>query len=489
MPKHLNHTPTRLQRMPRHLLGCVAALALVACAVPSEKVAPAAPDLPTAWTAQGIAMQPDAAWWRSFGDAELNGLVEEALKRNNDIARALARVAQARAQLGIAEANRSPQLGIQAEAARVRLSRAAGAVPAGAPATANQFGVGLQASYEVDLWSRYAKAADAARADLAAVQADRAAVQITVAAEVARLYFTLAALDARIDIQRRALERQREALKLQTRRAEAGVISGYELRQLQAEIAALEAELPPLTQQREQLQTALALLTGRGAREVMEVAIKPGVSTVPADIVVPAGLPSELLLRRPDLVRAQYQLAAANARVDVARTAAYPSIALTASLGSASSKLSDLFSGPSFVWSVGAAVAQTLFDGGRREAQTEAARATRQLALVDWQASLAQAFGDVRDALQAQAGNRASAQAQRERIVALERVLSLARARLRNGVSSQLEVLDAERSLLTAQSALVMAEQGQRTALVDLYKALGGGWQEEKLQAAQSAPQ
>jgi multidrug efflux system outer membrane protein len=163
--------------------------------------------------------------------------------------------------------------------------------------------------------------------------------------------------------------------------------------------------------------------------------------------------------------------------VDVARTAAYPSISLTASLGSSSTKLSDLFSGPAFVWSVGAAVAQTLFDGGRREAQTEAARAARQLALADWQASLAQAFGDVRDALQAQTGTRASAMAQRERIAALERVLALARSRLRNGVSSQLEVLDAERSLLAAQSALVIAEQGQRTALVDLYKALGGGWQ------------
>lgn len=468
--------------MPKNfLLSMVAVLALAACATKpdssSNAAANTAADLPATWAAQGQAVQPDAAWWRSFGDAELNSLVEEALKRNTDIARALARVAQARAQVGIANADRSPQLGLQAEAARVRLSRAAGAVPAGVSATQSQFGLGLQAAYEVDLWSRYATAAQAARADLAAAQADRAAVQVTVAADVARLYFALGALDARTAIQRRALERQGESLRLQTRREQAGVISGYELRQLDAEIAALQAELPSLTQQREQLQTALALLAWRGAREVMDVAITPGTASVPAEIVVPAGLPSELLLRRPDLVRAQHRLAAADARVEVARTAAYPSIALTASLGSASSKLSDLFSGPAFVWSVGAAVAQTLFDGGRREAQTDAARAQRQLALAEWQASLAQAFGDVRDALQAQTGTRASAQAQRERIAALERVLGLARSRLRNGVASQLEVLDAERSLLTAQSALVIAEQGQRTALVDLYKSLGGGWQ------------
>lgn len=474
MPNHVTKQLTKHSR--KHWLSVVAALALAACASKPESVTDTAPDLPAAWTAPGVAVQLDTAWWRSFGDAELNSLVEEALKRNTDIARALARVAQARAQVGIANSDRSPQLGLQAEAARVRLSRAAGAVPAGVSATNSQFGLGLQAAYEIDLWSRYATAAQAARSDLGAAQADRAAVQVTVAADVARLYFALGALDARTAIQRRTLERQRESLRLQGRREQAGVISGYELRQLEAEIAALEAELPPLTQQREQLQTALALLAGRGAREVMDVAIKPGISSVPAEVLVPAGLPSELLLRRPDLVRAQYRLAAADARVEVARTAAYPSIALTASLGSASSKLSDLFSGPAFVWSVGAAVAQTLFDGGRREAQTDAARAARQLALVEWQASLAQAFGDVRDALQAQAGTRASAQAQRDRIAALERVLSLARSRLRNGVASQLEVLDAERSLLTAQSALVLAEQGQRTALVDLYKSLGGGW-------------
>lgn len=463
-----------------------AALMLAACAVPQETRAPVVPELPAAWTMQGIATQPDAAWWRNFGDAELNGLVEEALERNHDIARALARVAQARAQVGITDADRSPQLGVQAEAARVRLSRAAGAVPAGVNATGSQYGLGLQAAYEIDLWSRYAKSSDAARADLVAAEADRAAVQVTVAADVARFYFALSALDARIAIQRRTLDRQRDALRLQSRRSEAGLISGFELRQLQAEIAALEAELPPLAQQREQLQTALALLAGHGAREVMEVAITPGTSTVPGDIVVPAGLPSELLLRRPDLVRAQYRLAAADTRVDVARTAAYPSIALTASLGSSSARLSDMFSGPSFIWSIGASLAQTLIDGGRREAQTDAARAARQLAVADWQASVAQAFGDVRDALQAQAGTRASAQAQRERIAALERVLTLSRSRLRNGVASQLEVLDAERALLAAQSALVMAEQGQRAALVDLYKALGGGWQAQQEEASQA---
>ena len=465
----------------RFAISVVALAALAACSMAPDLAEKPTAELPAAWSAAGTAVQPAADWWRAFNDAELDRLVQEALERNADIARALARVAQARAQLGAAEADRAPQLGLEAGAGRARLSRAAGEVPAGVPATGSQYSVGLQASYEIDLWARYAKAADAARADLAAAQADRAAVRITVAAEVARLYFTLGALDARLAILRTTIERQGEVLKLQTRRREAGVLSGFELRQLEAEIAAVQAELPVLVQQREQVQTAIALIAGRSPKQVMETTVTAAPVAAPAEVQVPAGLPSELLLRRPDLVRAQQRLAAADARVDVARTAAYPSVALTGTLGSTSAKFSDLFSGPAFVWSIGASVAQSLFDGGRRAAQTDAARAARQAALADWQGSVAQAFGEVRDALNAQTGSRASAQAQRQRIAALERVLELARMRLRGGIATQLEVLDAERSLLNAQQALVLSEQNQRTALVDLYKALGGGWSPEEV--------
>jgi multidrug efflux system outer membrane protein len=454
-----------------------AALVLAGCSTTPLPLETKTQDLPAAWPAQGAAAATNPDWWNNLGDPRLGPLVDEALRANADIRAALQRVAQARAQVGITDADRGLQLGLEASAARSRLSQSAGQVPAGVSPIGTGLGVGLQVAYEVDLWGRYAQSTRAARSDLAATEADRAAIQLTVAAETARLYFALVALEAQADISRRAIVQQREALGLQQRRAQAGVISDFELKQIQAEIATLEADLPALEQQRDRTQTALAVLLGRSPREIFTARIAPGTPPQPGATIVPAGLPSELLLRRPDLVRAQYQLAAADARVDVARTAGYPSLSLTGSVGSVSPRLSDLFSGPAFVWSIGGAVAQSILDGGRRQSQTDFARASRELALVQWETSVARAFGEVKDAINGQAQSAASARAQRDRMAALQQVRELARLRFDNGIASQIDLLDADRQLLAAQSALVGAEQAQRNAVVDLYRALGGGWQ------------
>jgi multidrug efflux system outer membrane protein len=220
----------------------------------------------------------------------------------------------------------------------------------------------------------------------------------------------------------------------------------------------------------------LLVLLGRSPRAVFADTLVSGTPALPPMAGLPSTMPSELLLRRPDLVRAQQRLAAAQARVEVARKAGWPSVNLAAGVGTEGARLSDLFSGPAFVWSLGASAAQTLFDSGRREAATDAARARQQQAVADWESALAQAFREVRDALSAQAAGEASARAQGERVAAQERVLALARLRFTNGVASQLDVLDAQRALQAARSALVAAEQARRNARIDLYKALGGGW-------------
>lgn len=471
-------TPPRaapILRPLRPLAASVLLGLLAACAAVPEP--PALPPLPASWGVAGESARVNADWWKSFGDERLSGLIDEALRHNADMARALARVAEARALARVIDADRYPQLGIEAGATRARQSAATGLIPPGIPLLRTTDRVGLQAGYELDLWGRYANASAAGRADLAASQAEQASVQISVAAETARQYFALLALQAQLDTARRNVADQRGALRLQQLRADAGVISEFELRQLQAELAALEASLPTLVQQREQAETALALLLGRSPKEVFESALVfEAPKQVPATLV-PAGLPSELLLRRPDLVRAQQRLAAADARIEVARSAAFPSLSLTGALGSESARLSDLFSGPAFVWQIGASVALGLFDGGRRSANTEAAQARRDQALADWQAALAQAFGEVRNALSAQAGSQAALVAQRERLAAQQRVLELAELRFANGIASQLDVLDARRSLYAAQSAYLGAEQARRNAAVDLFRALGGGWQ------------
>ena len=457
------HLPTAL----------LVALVLAGCATAPSPDAPAGPDLPAAWGPSSPAQMQDG--WQAFGDARLNALIDEALKANADVARSLARVAEARAQAGVTDADRGPQLGLQAGATRSRGSVATGAAPAGAPVS-TRLTAGLQASYELDLWGRLAQASSAARADWRASEADLASVRLTVASEVARQYIALVSLDAQRTLTRDTLVQQREALGLQRRRAEAGVISDFELRQLEGEIANLEASLPDLDLQRERTQSALLVLLGRSPRAVFVDTLVSGTPALPPMAGLPSTLPSELLLRRPDLVRAQQRLAAAQARVEVARKAGWPSVNLAAGVGTEGARLSDLFSGPAFVWSLGASAAQTLFDSGRREAATDAARARQQQAVADWEAALAQAFREVRDALSAQAAGEASARAQGERVAAQERVLALARLRFTNGVASQLDVLDAQRALQAARSALVAAEQARRNARIDLYKALGGGW-------------
>ncbi|MCC7485002.1 MAG: efflux transporter outer membrane subunit [Burkholderiales bacterium] len=468
--------------MPRaRLLLAVIPAALVAgCTLGPEYQRPAA-ELPAAW--QGAAPAGLRAtgerWWTLYGDPALERLVEEALAHNQDLALAVARVDEARALARVADSQRMPAVDAAFDRDRSRRSeRTSMPFPPGTPIESNNYRAQLNVTYEVDLWGRLRSASDAARADLLASEAARETVRIALVNETVRGYFALLALDAQVAATGRSLGLRSEVLKLQRVRANAGLINDFNLRQLEAEVAAAQAQLPALEGNRTAAEAALAVLAGRSPRGVMEGAIaRRAGEGEPQPPVVPEGLPSDLLLRRPDVVQAEQQLIAANARIQEARAALFPRIGLTGLLGSESAALGELFSGPARIWTLAFALAQPIFQGGRLFAEVEVVKARERQALAQYQKSLQEAFREVRTALSTQQRAREVYDAETARGIALTDALRLARIRYQNGLISQLDVIDAERNLLDSDLNRADALRAQRAAVADLVKALGGGWQ------------
>lgn len=455
--------------------------ALAACANLAPDYSRPAQELPAGWTdapADGSKAQ-SGDWWKVYEDPVLDRLVSEALARNANVALAAARVEEARAVLGVAAADQQPQVSASAERRRTQFSqRAPLPVPPGTSTRANDTRVSLDVSYEIDLWGRLRNATAAARADLLATEAAAETVRVTLTADVAQGYFALRSLDGQLAAQRRAVASRTESLAMQRRRFEVGDISEFEYRQLDAELAAERAQVPVIEQQRAQQENALAVLLGRSPKAIYEGALDAGSDPEErtAAIMVPAGLPSDLLLRRPDLVQAEQGLIAANARIGVARAAYFPTISLTGYLGSESVALSDLFTGPAGIGQAAIALGQPIYAGGRLDAQVKAANARERQALAQYQLAVQNAFREVRDALVAQVKARQRLDAERDRAAALTIALRFARLRYENGLTSQLEVLDAERNLLAAEQNRIDALRAQRAAIADLFKALGGVW-------------
>jgi multidrug efflux system outer membrane protein len=449
-------------------------LLLAACATPVKYERPPA-ELPAAWKASAPRFAHDGRWWRIYEDPLLDEIVQEALAHNADLVIAAARVDEARAILGETRSGLYPQVDAQGSASRQRLSQETATSFPGMPREFSSYRATVNVSYELDLFGRLRSGVAAARAELEASEASRDAVRLALAAQVAKSYYALRSFEQQVLLTRETVRLREEALGLQRKRRDAGVISEFELRQLEAEAAAVRAQLPPLEREREREEAALAVLLGRTPAEVFEARIetaKTGEQLTPP--VVPSGMPSELLLRRPDLVAAERSLAAANARVAVARSELFPSIALTAALGAESDSLSNLFTGGAGLWTVAAALTQPIFAGGRIEARREAAEARERAALAQYLQSIRAAFGEVRTALAAQARARESYDAESARAEALEETLRLARLRYQAGVASQLDVIDAERQLLAASVARIEALRAQRAAVADLFRALGG---------------
>jgi len=450
-------------------------LLLAACAAVPRPERPAV-ELPQAWKESAPPFAQDGRWWRIYEDRDLEKMVDEALAGNSDLVVAAARVDEARGVLGEARSFLLPRVDAQGSASRQRNSNRSATSFPGVPLEYSDYRAGLQLSYEVDLFGRLRAGAQAARAELAASEASRDAVRLALAAEVAKSYYALRSFEQQVNLTKQTLGLREEALGLQRKRRNAGVIGDYELRQLEAEAAAARAQLPGLEQSREREEVALQVLLGRTPKQVYETGIARNEAQEEKLLaaVVPAGMPSELLLRRPDLIEAEQRLAAANARVAVARAEMFPSISLTGLLGSESASLSNLFSGPAILWQLGAAVTQPIFSGGRTEARTAQAQARERALIAQYQQAVRVAFSEVRNALVAQTRARETYEAQTERANALAETLRLARLRYASGIASQLEVMDAERGLLAARAARIDALRAHRAAVADLFRALGG---------------
>lgn len=434
-------------------------------------------ETPEAWPglpANAVAFD-QAEWWTVYGDPALDQLMQEALEHNDDIALATARIEEATAQFTVVDVDRDPTVTGTFTPSFTRNTKV-GPFPVFRLNSRDNV-ARINASYELDLWGKLRGASAAARADLLASEAARDTVRNTLTAQVAQSYFALLALDAQMATTLRTQETRKASLKLQKLRMEGGVSSEFEVRQVEADLAAVEAQIPALERDRRQQLNALAVLLGRSPRAMVEDGIERGVPAAPVEPVVPAGLPSELLLRRPDLREAEQKLIAANGRIGVARAAFYPSISLTGYLGAESRSLSDLFGGPARIFFFAAELMQPIFGKKRIGASVDVAKAREQQALAQYRQAIANAFRDVQDALIAQQTAREILAAERTHVEALQKALALAKMRYENGISSQLEVLDAERNLLQAELNRVEAERAQRTAIAALFKAMGGGWQ------------
>jgi multidrug efflux system outer membrane protein len=462
------------------LVSAAFAALIAGCAVGPDYQRPAA-DLPAAWPgvpSQGASATGDR-WWTLYADPVLDRLIAEALANNQDLALAAARVDEARAVSRIADSQFWPAVDATAQGDRSRSSeRSSMPLPPGTPLERTTYRAQLNVAYEVDLWGRLSRGSEAARANLLATQAAQQTVRITLTSEVARAYFGLIALDSQVESTRRSLELRSNGLELQKARHAAGLINDFTLKQLEAEVAASRAQLPALDANRNAQELALAVLVGRSPRAIMEGAIaREADRSGPAAPVVPEGLPSDLLLRRPDVVEAEQRLIAANARIGEARATLFPRIGLSGYLGSESAALSDLFTGPASVWQLAFGLAQPIFQGGRLFGEIEVVEARERQAVAQYQRTLQEAFREVRTALYTQVRAREAYEAEGARVAALNEALRLARIRYTNGLLSQLEVLDSERNLLQADLNRADALRVQRAAVADVVRALGGGWQ------------
>ncbi|QZP07484.1 efflux transporter outer membrane subunit [Caenibius sp. WL] len=453
----------------------VLAAALSACAGPHVETArfdPIAP--PAQWRVDAGPTAPlDQAWWQSFGDPLLTGLVERALANNLDIAVAASRVRDARAQERAAHAALLPTLDASASGAH---SRSVGAL--GSPSEQWAAQPQLQAGWELDLFGRLGDQQSAARSAWLASQAARDAVRLSVAATTASGYINLLSLDARLAVVRQTLDARSATLRLVERRAGAGYSPRLELMQARADYEAAAQLIPPLEQAIAQQENALKLLIGELPGRV-ERAASLAALTEPA---IPAGLPSELLRRRPDVAQAEHQLAAADHSLAAARKRFLPQIHLTGSAGLA---LSTLLPDPVGLWSLGGSILAPLFEGGRLRAGAESAGAQRDIAAFTYRKTALNAFREVNDALAvAEQTDRQTAIILRQR-AALAESYRLASNRYKEGYSPYLDQLDAQRGLLASELSLVQAQASALLARVTLYQAMGGGWSADAITTAQ----
>jgi multidrug efflux system outer membrane protein len=416
----------------------------------------------------------NAAWWDLFQDPALEDLITIALGENKDLRIAMARIEEARGALGVTRSEFFPQVAGSASAQRGVRGEA---FPGGGEETDYLSAALGLLSYEVDIWGRVRRATESAQAQLLATEEARRAVYIGLVAQVAQTYFELRELDNQIEVARNTVGLRAESYNLtKVKYADgAGIISELDVRQAESSLASARASLASLERQRAQKENQLSVLVGRNPGPLPRgLALQD--QKLPEDI--PAGLPSTLLERRPDILAAEQQLIAANANIGVARAQYFPRISLTAAFGFESDELDSLFEAGSEAWNVTPQIDAPIFTAGRIRGNVKVAEARREAALATYEQSIQTAFREVEDALVAIRKLREQMAAQETVAQAEHRRLQLVNTRYDQGVSSFLEVLDAQRQLFQAELDLASVRRAHLVAIVQLYKALGGGWQE-----------
>jgi outer membrane protein, multidrug efflux system len=411
-------------------------------------------------------------WWDVFEDDELRTLIATALRQNFDVRVAATRVLEAQAQLGIVRSDQFPNVEASAGLSNIRTAQALG-FPS---IETNLVNVQTSASWEVDFWGKFRRATEAARATLMASEWGRRAVITTLISQVAGAYFQLRALDLQLEIAKRTLSSRGESLRLTEVRAQGGVTSLLDVRQAEQLVYGAAAVIVDLERQIEQQENFISILLGnnpaavpRGGRSLVDQPHPPD---------VPAGLPSTLLERRPDIAQAEQLLIAANADIGVAKAAYFPQISLTGTGGFESAALSSLFTGPGAMWSVGAALVQPVFTAGRTRAGVDLARARTDEATLVYQQTIQQSLREVSDALVAYRRGREF----RDQLELLDRTAAdarrLAEVRYLGGATSYLEVLDSDTRLFVADLSVAQAQLTELLAFVQIYRSLGGGWEQ-----------
>lgn len=420
-------------------------------------------------------------WWKSFQDPVLESLLAEAAANNQDLLLAAGRIAEARANADVTNANRYPVVDGTASATRSGSSENTNLLPPGAKATSKDFRLALNASYEIDFWGKFSRADEAARARLVSQQANRGVVLSGLYSTLAQNYFALRSYDAQMVLADSALKTRQDNLRLQQKRFSAGSIGTLELHQAEAEVAGTEVTRAQAEQQVATTEAAVALLAGRSPCAVARPVIARGapIETLYAHLPAPADLPADLLNRRPDIVAAEQSLIAANADVGQARANYFPSIRLTSGVGYESNRLSELINPASLLWNLGVGLTQPVFRAGAIGALVAGAEARKTQAQAQYVQSVQNAFRDVHDALTALSANDKVYTASNRRAAALKDTLRLATLRYNNGYSSYLEVLTAQRDLLQTQASVIDVQRAHLTAAVGLYRAVGGGWDKD----------
>lgn len=460
-------------RGPPAALLCCSALLVTACSLGPRYHKPgiATPDH---WiTASGAALPewPSADWWRGFNSAELDALIAQAQSANDDLKAAIARVEEADAQRRVALAPLLPSLNASATATRARTP-----VPGGASyVTGNDFNPLLTASYELDFWGKNRAGFVAAAATERASRYDRTTVELTVLAGVATTYFQALELRDRLGVAQRNLANAQEVLKGLTLEQRAGLSTALDVAQQQTVVDTVNASIPPLKQQLRQSEDALAILIG-STPEAVE--LTRGTLDELGQPAVQPGLPSELLTRRPDVASAEAQLIAANANIGAARAAFLPSISLTAGGGFESAALANLLTPANRVWSLAGSLTQPIFQGGALVGRYRLSEARYRELLADYHKAVISALANVEDALVAVQQTTDQVARQQEATEQARRAYRFAQMQMHAGTINVLTLLNTETSLFTAEDQLAQAKYAHLSALVSLYQALGGGWQE-----------